>query len=214
MNTNMTQNTEASMGALPDLKGIIAKNIATLRVSAKLTQLELAEKLNYSDKSVSKWERGDSIPDVIVLKQIADLFSVTLDYLVTEHEEEKTPLPPENIARKRRNRLLVEWLSIIGVVTLSTIVFALCCLWGSASWAWLSFIAALPVSSIVSLVFRSIWGKKIDVAVISSALFWLLAVFIHLLTLVAASINIWHVYIVCIPAQIIIILAFCITFKK
>ena len=63
-----------------DMKQIIAKNIASLRQASGMTQLELAEKLNYSDKAISKWERGDSIPDVLVLKTIADLFSVSLDY--------------------------------------------------------------------------------------------------------------------------------------
>ena len=62
-----------------DFKRIIANNITELRRSVPLTQAELAEKLNYSDKAVSKWERGESIPDVIVLKQIADLFGVTVD---------------------------------------------------------------------------------------------------------------------------------------
>jgi DNA-binding transcriptional regulator YiaG len=38
-----------------DIKPIIAKNITALRQNAKLTQIELAERLNYSDKAVSKW---------------------------------------------------------------------------------------------------------------------------------------------------------------
>ena len=57
---------------MQDLKPIIAKNIAELRKAASMTQIELATRLNYSDKAVSKWERGDSIPDVAVLKQIAE----------------------------------------------------------------------------------------------------------------------------------------------
>ena len=68
---------------MEDIKQIIAKNIASLRTDSKLTQLELAEKLNYSDKAISKWERGESIPDVITLKAVADLFGVTVDYLLT-----------------------------------------------------------------------------------------------------------------------------------
>ena len=67
---------------MQELKLIIAKNIQKLRQEKGMTQLELAEKLNYSDKSISKWERGESIPDIVVLKAVADLFEVTLDYLV------------------------------------------------------------------------------------------------------------------------------------
>ena len=62
-----------------DLKLIVAKNITELRKQHGMTQLQLAEKLNYSDKAVSKWERGESVPDVAVLVEIAELFSVRLD---------------------------------------------------------------------------------------------------------------------------------------
>jgi len=67
-----------------DLKPIIAKNIIDLRKSMNWTQAELAQKLNYSDKAISKWERAESIPDVIVLKEIADLFHVKVDYLLED----------------------------------------------------------------------------------------------------------------------------------
>ena len=63
-------------------KRIVADNITALRTAKKLTQSQLAEMLNYSDKSVSKWERGDSVPDVFVLKKIADIFGVTVDWLL------------------------------------------------------------------------------------------------------------------------------------
>ena len=70
-----------------DLKQIIASNISKLRKQKKLTQLEFAKALNYSDKAISKWERAESIPDIIILKQIADLFGVTVDYIINEHSE-------------------------------------------------------------------------------------------------------------------------------
>lgn len=74
---------------MADIKNNIAKNITELRILNNMTQMELAEKLNYSDKTISKWERGDSSPDISVLVEIADMFGVTLDYLVrTENIEE------------------------------------------------------------------------------------------------------------------------------
>ena len=74
---------------MQDIKGIVAKNITELRLLNNMTQLELAEKLNYSDKTVSKWERGESSPDITVLVEIAELFGVTLDYLVRSENVEK-----------------------------------------------------------------------------------------------------------------------------
>ena len=52
------------------LNFIIAKNLSELRRKNKLTQLEVAEKLNYSDKAVSKWEQGESLPGIEVLYKI------------------------------------------------------------------------------------------------------------------------------------------------
>ena len=64
------------------VKARIGANIAFYRKQAGLTQLTLAEKLNYSDKAVSKWERGDSVPDVLTLMHLAALFQVTVDDLL------------------------------------------------------------------------------------------------------------------------------------
>ena len=85
---------------MEDIKGIIAKNIAELRQSNNMTQLELAEKLNYSDKTISKWERAESSPDISILVEIAQLFGVTLDYLVqSEHDK----APAEEVVEEKSN---------------------------------------------------------------------------------------------------------------
>ena len=72
---------------MENLKLIIAKNITELRRAASMTQLDLAQKLNYSDKAVSKWERAESVPDISVLKSVAELFGVTVDHLITDHDD-------------------------------------------------------------------------------------------------------------------------------
>ena len=66
----------------------VAKNIAELRVANGYTQFELGEKINYSDKAVSKWERGESVPDAYVLKKLAGIFEVSVDYLLEEHPDD------------------------------------------------------------------------------------------------------------------------------
>ena len=63
------------------LKIQIGTNISAFRRQCGMTQAELAERLNYTDKAVSKWERGESMPDVTTLVQLADLFGVSLDDL-------------------------------------------------------------------------------------------------------------------------------------
>lgn len=190
---------------MDDLKLVIAKNIIDLRKSMNWTQAELAQKLNYSDKAVSKWERAESVPDVLVLKEIVDLFNVKLDYLLeTEHAKDEDAF--QTVAKHRkRNRLIVTLLSISLVFLIATIAFVFLNIFsvklGQPS--WMVYVYALPVVWIVLLVFNSIWGKgKINFAIIT-LLVWsiLLAVYLSFL---AEDIRL--IFVIGIPAQIIILL--------
>ena len=92
---------------MKDIRQNIGKNIVRLRNAAHMTQAEFAEQLNYTDKAVSKWERGESVPDIVILKKIADQFSVTVDYLLEEHRPEEAVKTSEEIANKKRNHLII-----------------------------------------------------------------------------------------------------------
>ena len=187
---------------MEELKEIIAKNIADLRRDSHLTQAELAEKLNYSDKAVSKWERGESIPDVTVLKEIADTFSVTVDYLLTADHTDKNAR--ELSPKKRRRHLSITLLSVSLVWLIATVLFV-CAGIAQAGVAemWLVYVYAVPVTCIVLLVFNSLWGNRRHNYFIITVLVWslLLALF---LTIDLPFI--WMLFLLGIPAQIIILL--------
>lgn len=61
---------------------IIGKTIKQLRIKSNMTQLQLSERLNISDKSVSKWETGKGYPDITMLEKIADAFSISVSELI------------------------------------------------------------------------------------------------------------------------------------
>ena len=194
-----------------DLSLIISKNIVELRKQHGLTQLNLAEKLNYSDKAVSKWERGESIPDVSVLMQIAELFSVTLDYLVTE-EHKESPKKEEVCKREEaqkiiyRNRRAIMGICIQAVWLIATMFFVLFSLIGMPNdTRWLGCIYAIPISSIVWLVFNSIWFNRRKNYLIISILMWSVLAAIHITALLfGVQLNI--IYLFGLPGEIIIIL--------
>ena len=190
---------------MEDIKLVVAKNIADLRKANKLTQLELAEKLNYSDKAISKWERGDAIPDVAVLKEIADLFGVTLDYLVSvDHDAEETT--PRQSVRKLRNRGLITGMSILLVWFVATLCFVTTDFAVSnVKLHWLSFIWAAPASMVVWLVFNSIWFNKKRNFLIISLLVWSFIISLFL-TLLPFKLCFWQIFILGVPAQIIILM--------
>ncbi|MBQ8340988.1 MAG: helix-turn-helix transcriptional regulator [Clostridia bacterium] len=188
---------------MEDIKSIIAQNITQLRKESGLTQLELAEKLNYSDKAISKWERGESLPDIIVLKTIADMFSVTVDYLLKSDHEQEKELQRRVAKRKVRNRAIISCISIMLVWLVATVVFFVLDAATSISTATLSicFVYAVPTSMVVWLVFNSIWFNKRRNFLIISLLMWtsLAALFITFI-----GFRLWLMFIVGIPAQIII----------
>lgn len=181
-----------------ELKYIIARNIKKLRSACGMTQLQLAESLNYSDKAISKWESGASLPDIVVLKEIADLFGVTVDSLLTEGGT------PEKITPQRsRTHLIITLLSVMLVWLIATTVFVFLGIAGYAAYAWLAFIWALPVSSIVVLIFNSIWGKRRMNYLIISVLMW---TFLTAVYLSALRYNMWLLFVLGIPGETIIYL--------
>ena len=188
-----------------NIKSIVAKNLIKLRQANKMTQLELAEKLNYSDKAVSKWEHGDSMPDLAVLVQIADMFGVSLDYLIKE-EHSKIDAPFENKRAVKHNRTIIMLVSLLGVWSLALLSFVLISLlFPNISNAWLSFVYAVPATAVVWLVLNSIWFDKKQNFLIISILMWSALACLHL-TLRIYGFDVWLAYLLGVPGQIIILL--------
>ena len=141
---------------MEDTKSIVAKNISELRLLNNMTQIELGERLNYSDKTISKWERGESSPDISVLVEIADLFGVSLDYLVRAENLDRT-VKENKISQTRYNRKVIAYISESIVWFAVILAFILTSLITSeATFQWMYFVYALPVALIIKLVFNSI----------------------------------------------------------
>ncbi len=190
---------------MENLKLIIAKNIADLRRRDGITQIQLAERLNYSDKAVSKWERGDSIPDVTVLKEIADLFGVSLDYLVEQEHTEKS-LPRQTLMEKIKNHAVITGMCILLVWLIATLIFVIIDATNkNAHFHGLVFLYAVPVSMIVWLVFNSIWFNRRRNFLIISLLMWSVLGAFYISALLF-SLNIWQIFLLGIPGQIIILM--------
>ena len=200
---------------MTDIKQIIAKNISTLRQDRGLTQIELAEKLNYSDKAVSKWERGESMPDIGVLVQIADLFEVPLDYLVRqEHSGTESIATPKG--RTVKNRGFITGMALLLVWLAATVVFVILYRIPNLNTAglWLTFIYAVPATMVVWLVFNAVWFDHKRNFLIISLLMWSALASLYLTLALLSIKNLWLLFIVGVPAQIIIALWSGIKFTK
>ena len=188
-----------------DLKLIFASNLIRLRRDAGLTQLMLAEKINYSDKSVSKWERGESIPDAYVLKELSELFGVSIDDLLSAHSEWKSD-DPDFSTKVEYSQLSIILTAIAGIGTLCFLEFIL--VWMLVDKLhWIVLFAGIPLSLIALLVMNSIWYKGRHNMYIVMALvltLFLLGYFTGLMF----QYNFWQLLLIIIPAEIIVVLAF------
>lgn len=182
-----------------EIKEILVENLIYYRKQNKLTQSQLAEKLNYSDKTVSKWERGESIPDIFILSNIANIYGITLNDLI--NKQKTKPVKTKSSVHK-----LVTLLSILLVWFLFTLAFVITKFINpDLNKAWLSFIFAIPVTFIVCIVFSCIWGTNCLKFLSVSCLCWSIPL---TLVLTFHYNYMWLSFICVIPFQFLVIFFF------
>ncbi len=224
---------------MTDLKQIFAANLQSLRQARGLTQTDLGIQLNYSDKAVSKWERGESIPDAAVLKQISSLFGISLDSLLTDHTNETEPyweknleehaakekkhrqarprkdLTPEEKALENKKHRRIAFVAIAGVWV--AVILAMIIVWGIED-AFTKPVWMIPIYGVVGtcllvVIFNSIWGSYKPVLLwISISLFvlsLLAAVYIQLLPR-----NFWMLFLLMIPLEVLLFAVFRLSILK
>ncbi len=184
----------------------IAKNLIYYRKEAGLTQAELAEKINYSDKSVSKWESGNGVPDIYTLLQLAELYGVSINALVGEDT------PVQHKKKVRGLHLLIMLLSS-GIVWLvaSCIFVALQLLQPGRAW-WLAFVYAVVVNAVVLLVYGVLWKHRILNFISVSTMIWVALVSLYLTVKMITgrmeieTTGLWCIFLIGIPLQVLEVL--------
>ena len=205
-----------------ELKSRVGANIARLRRDRGLTQAELAERINYSDKAVSKWERAESLPDVLTLISLAEQLGTDLNTLtglpaasqpepepVPVQEEEAPPAVPENPAKKRytADRGVIQKLSSILVWVVALFLYMVLDEFGIKN-LWLLFVVAVPANAIVLLSLRSAWKLYGINRLLISVILWGALLTVYLLLLVTAKVNVWRILPMGLLGQAAIILWF------
>ena len=199
-----------------ELKSRVGANIARLRRERGMTQAELAERINYSDKAVSKWERAESLPDVLTLLSLAEQLDTDLNTLVgmsanpkTEPVSEPESPIPEKPAKKRRtaDRGVIQQLSSILVWVVALFLYMVLDAFGVKN-LWLLFVLAVPANAIVLLSLRSAWKLFGLNRILISVIMWGFLVIIYLLLLVVGKVNVWRILPMGLLGQAAIILWF------
>ena len=184
------------------LNDILSENLVFLRKHHGLKQSDIAEKLNYSDKTISKWETGEIIPSVENLIELCKLYDVTLDQITNKIDFDSFENEKPAKDYSRRNKLIISLLSISAVWVLATVVFAYALIISNFN-AWTVFVWAVPISSVIAIIFNSLWGKIKMNYVYISILLWS---FITCIYLQFVEYNLIALYFIGIPGQIAILL--------
>ena len=186
---------------MENIKEIIAANLASLRKSKRWTQQELAEKIAYSDKAVSRWEHAETLPDIETLCKLCELYGVKFEYLLQKEQ------PKNNNPYLEKNSLLPKMLIMF---------IAICSVWIGAFFIhmsintalgknpWQLFVWAIPISALVCQLYNALYfGNRILTCVMLSLFNWmaLLAFYLQFL-----SLNLWMLFILGVPIQAVIVL--------
>ena len=191
---------------MSELKRIIANNLIELRKERKYTQQDVGNLVQYSDKAVSKWEKGESLPDIEVLYQLANIYGVTLDYLTHEgsRDEKKDFLIPRS---EYRNKIIITALftSIIWMAVI--IVYVYLNIYQNIN-VWTVFVWAIPLNCVLLWFFNMKWGRRPWAIIIASILIWslLASFFLQILYSSNYEYSYWMLFLIGIPIQIALIL--------
>ena len=187
---------------LSELKLVTASNIIKLRTGAGMTQAELGAALNYSDKTISKWERGEAIPDAYVLTQMAELFGVTVDALLSSQDRWQPAPDPDEVPDRSYSVSMIIAVAVLGVWTLALTAFV--ALWLVGIIRWQIFVVALPVSILTYLVLICVFGKKRYLQYVIALFVFSIFVMIYLLFVHR---NPWQIFLICVLAEVLVFLS-------
>ena len=137
---------------MADMYEILRDNLTRLRKSRGLTQADLANILKYSDKSVSKWETGETLPSIETLVHLSDFYGIPVDDLLRKSVDTEQTAEVEKI--RRTNKAFISILSIAAVWLIAITIFVGSALTniGRPSQVWIAFVWACPVTFIVCII--------------------------------------------------------------
>ena len=198
------------------LKHQLGSNIATFRKRSGMTQAALAEKINFSDKAVSKWERGESVPDILTVVELAQLFDISVDDLLKDHNalpqnvgkvEQVMGRAVEKTLKRKADKRIIAQLSSILVWFVALLAFVVCSSIGVEK-SWIAFVFAIPVNCIVLLSLRSAWRDFRSNRWLITGIMWGGLLSIYVCLLLFGGWNVWRLFLLGIPGQAAIVLSF------
>lgn len=182
---------------MKNISEIIAKNLISLRKKNNLTQNELADKINYSDNAISRWEHGEVTPSIETLAHISEIFNVPLSSLI---EDNALKTAEQNDKTQMINKLAIILISVSLVWFFAVGILVVCQFVYDYNF-WKVFLWALPIVSLVMLPFHKYWGRHIYKFVLLTIFLWtlILAIYVQFYALNPA---LWLIFILGVPINV------------
>lgn len=181
----------------------VGNNLLKLRKDRGLTQLELAKQLNFSDKTISKWESGESLPSIDVLKELTDFYNISMSDLVSPDFEIQKP-GKKQLSTVQTKQIIIACLFITILWLVIAVIFVYAKLYAKVS-LWILFVWGIPLSLIFAIVFNKFWGNSKTSIYLISAFIW---TFLMSFYLQFMNYSLWVIFILGIPIQVLIVLWF------
>ncbi len=184
---------------MKDIREIVCSNLVKIRKQHNLTQVELSNKINYSDNAISRWEKGDVLPSLETLQTLASFYGVQLSFFIEEHPDEQTKL----LNSKKR---VLYWgimsCAILAVWTICSLAFLLLYNY-KGEYYYMAFVWGVPLSALVARSIVKYYFKNKLSLLTNSICVWttLSAIYFQWLEL-----NLWQVFLIGMPIQIMLIL--------
>ena len=175
------------------IREIVSKNLITLRKKSGMTQADLSKKINYSDKAISRWEKGEVLPDLETLENVAKVYGVSVKYLIEEHEDEIKL----QSGKPTKNEILQHILTICVIWTILMIVFVYVKSFENVVF-WQIFIWGIPITLLYSVFFTRKWQNATVKIVLQSITIWAILISLYLQFL---ELNLYLIFLVGIPVQ-------------
>ena len=186
-----------------EMRETISKNLIFYRKKCGLTQAQLADKVGYTDKSISKWERGESVPDVFILKELANIFGIKVSALL---DEDAAKAPRNFVYTKRKSVLfLYAFVAVYAIAVLLYATFSM--IFPDENRIYLAFIYALPIACIVLLIMNHTWKVPVLSLILRSIVLWsaIISIFLTFHTFLDVEKDYYLIFIA-IPLQTLFIL--------
>ena len=191
---------------MENVKAIVSQNLLRLRKENNLTQAELARRINYSDKAISRWEAGEVVPDLETIYALSEVFDVP----VSQITEARSKGADENRGKELGQKILSQIFLCCEIWLIFTVLFVYIKLTKQIN-VWQLFVWGVPSCMLVLWFFNRKEKANLLLFIYSTAFVWSFTtcVYLHLI-----ESNPWYMFCIGLPAQGLLIIRYLFNYKQ